>query len=66
MQNHELLNIKLRQLKPDPISKGNLTKRYDCAHKCCIKDFKSKKQLIGHHDRLELDCFDERRLLIKL
>lgn len=39
---------------------------YDCLHGSCVKDFKSKIQLIGHHDRLELDCLNERRLLIKL
>jgi hypothetical protein len=37
-----------------------------CGHLGCTQKFKSKKQKISHHDKLEADCAREKLLLTNL
>ena len=37
-----------------------------CSHKGCLHSFKTKRQKLMHHDKLEVQCRNEKNLLIKL
>ena len=39
---------------------------YACLHQNCVHKSKSRKQLLMHHDKLEVDCVKEKNLLLKL
>jgi len=40
--------------------------QFNCEHEGCKLSFKTKKQKLNHHNKLEKECFSERNSLIKL
>jgi len=46
--------------------KYNYSKQFICKHKGCNLKFKTKRQLIVHHNKFEEECLNEKNMLIKL
>jgi len=40
--------------------------KFTCGHQGCSLRFKTKKQKLSHHNKLELECKEEKNVLIKL
>jgi len=40
--------------------------KFSCGHQGCSLRFKTKKQKLSHHNKLELECKEEKNILIKL
>ena len=40
--------------------------KFSCCHTGCTLRFKTKKQKLSHHNKLELECKEEKNILIKL
>ena len=43
-----------------------IEKSYFCSHKNCSKNPKTKKQKINHHDKIDKECRNEKKLIFKL
>ena len=39
---------------------------YDCSHKSCFIKFKTKRQKSMHHNKIELECKQDKNYLIRL
>ena len=50
--------------KPSKVQK--IAKCYYCSHKNCSKNPKTKKQKINHHDKIDKECRNEKKLIFKL
>ncbi len=46
--------------------KYNYSKQFVCKHKGCNLKFKTKRQLIVHHNKFEEECLNDKNLLIKI
>ena len=44
----------------------NKNLKFSCEHQGCTLRFKTKKQKLSHHNKLELECKEEKNNLIKL
>jgi hypothetical protein len=44
----------------------NKNLKFSCEHQGCTLRFKTKKQKLSHHNKLELECKEEKNILIKL
>ena len=57
------------KLKPNELEHNEMhlfkVENYKCNHGC-NHSFKTKKQMILHHDKIDNFCFNEKKLLIKL
>ena len=57
------------EIKPNEVEHNEMhlfkVENYKCNHGC-NHTFKTKKQMILHHDKIDNFCFNEKKLLIKL
>ena len=57
------------EIKPNELEHNEMhlfkVENYKCNHGC-NHTFKTKKQMILHHDKIDSFCFNEKKLLIKL
>ena len=71
-QNSEIKKDSIQEkdlIKPNELENNELhlfkVENYKCNHGCNHR-FKTKKQMILHHDKIDNFCFNEKKLLIKL